>query len=91
MVNIEASSNLLPIVSFDCNCGPDEIIIDGKNGYLIPCFNIELMADRIIELIKDKQKRIEFSNNTSIDKEKLSIDFIIQQWNSMLNELGDKK
>ena len=49
------------------------------------------MADRIIELIKDKQKRIEFSNNTSIDKEKLSIDFIIQQWNSMLNELGDKK
>lgn len=91
MVNIEASSNLLPIVSFDCNCGPDEIIIDGKNGYLIPCFNIELMADRIIELIKDKQKRIEFSNNTSIDKEKLSVDFIIQQWNSMLNELGDKK
>ena len=34
-----------------------EIIIDGKNGYLIPCFNIELMADRIIELIKDSKQK----------------------------------
>ena len=34
MVLLEAQSYGLPIVSFDCDTGPSEIVTHGENGYL---------------------------------------------------------
>lgn len=39
MVLLEAQSYGLPIVSFDCDTGPAEIITHGNNGYLVECFD----------------------------------------------------
>jgi glycosyltransferase involved in cell wall biosynthesis len=36
---LEGMGNGLPLVSFDIDTGPDEIIRDGENGYLIPASN----------------------------------------------------
>ena len=85
MVNIEAHSAKLPIVSFDCPCGPSEMIIDGENGYIIDCFNIEKMADKINYLIEHAEIRQMMSDNTSKDKEKLKIENIIQEWEKVLD------
>ena len=73
LVNIEAHYFQLPVVSFNCNCGPDEIIQDGINGFIIDCFDVESMADKINFLIENKDERVKMSNNTSLDKEKLNI------------------
>ena len=84
MVNIEAHSAKLPIVSFNCNCGPDEIIQDGVNGFLIDCFDIDKMADKINYLIENPKLRKEMSDNTMLDKEKLDIENIIKEWEKIL-------
>ena len=84
MVNIEAHSAKLPIVSFDCPCGPSEIIEDGVNGYIIDCFDIDKMAERINYLIEHPEIRQEMSNNTYKDKEKLQLDIIIGEWKKIL-------
>ncbi len=34
-----AVANGLPIISFDIECGPREIIEDGKNGFLVAPFD----------------------------------------------------
>lgn len=84
MVNIEAHFAKLPIVSFNCNCGPDEIIQDGINGYVVDCFDIEKMAEKINTLIENPDLRKKMSNNTMLDKEKLKMENIIKEWEKII-------
>lgn len=84
MVNIEAHYAKLPIVSFNCNCGPNEIIQDGVNGYLVDCFDIDKMAKKINYLIENPNVRIKMSENTMLDKEKLQMENVITKWENVL-------
>lgn len=57
MVLLEATSHGIPCVAFDCPTGLADIIADGKTGYLTPLENVETIANRIKELMKDQDKR----------------------------------
>lgn len=87
LVLTEAKRMGLPCISFRCPAGPAEIIEDGVNGYLIDCFDIETMADRISELIEDNEKRISFSNNALIETDKFDIINVAKQWEKLIGEL----
>lgn len=87
MVLLEAKSNKLPLISFDIETGPDEIIRDNVNGFLIPKYNIEMMSDRICELIENKEKRLEFSNNSILDLELFDKDDISRQWEELIRRV----
>ncbi|WP_394121303.1 glycosyltransferase family 4 protein [Planococcus donghaensis] len=84
LVITEAQSQKLPVVAFDCNCGPRELILNDTNGFLIENGNVEKMAEKICELIADKEKRIQFSNNTSLDKEKLRLENFVNDWKKII-------
>ena len=84
MVLLEAKAHCLPIVSFDCETGPAEIITDGSDGYLIPCFDMNMMAFRINALIQDVEKRISMASHTLENIEKYQVDEITFQWKSLL-------
>jgi len=43
--------------------GTNEIVQDGKTGYLIPAKSPQLMADRILEFIENPEKAKELGNN----------------------------
>ena len=86
MVNLEAHYAKLPIVAFDCVCGPAEIIQDGINGFLIKCFDINEMTDKINLLIENQEMRINMSNSTMLDKEKFQIENIIKKWQEIIEE-----
>lgn len=87
MVLLEAKSNGLPIVSFDCLTGPSEMICDGINGYIIEPNNIEKMAEKINEIIVNDKKREMFSFNSNIDMEKFDMKQIIPKWIRILNNI----
>lgn len=53
---IEAMSHKLPCIAFDSANGAREIINNNINGYLIKNRNKEEMADKILELINNKEK-----------------------------------
>jgi D-inositol-3-phosphate glycosyltransferase len=56
MVVIEAMASGLPVVATRCG-GPDGIITDGVDGYLVDRGNRNQMADRIALLINDSAAR----------------------------------
>ncbi|MGP6140228.1 glycosyltransferase family 4 protein [Jeotgalibaca sp. A127] len=89
MTIIEAKSQSLPVVSFDCKTGPSELIQDNVNGYLIPCFDLSLMVSKISELIENEEKRTLFSNESARDLDKLNLISITEKWkNLFLNISG---
>jgi len=59
-VLIESIACGTPVVSFDCNSGPSEIIIDGENGYLVRYKDSRHLAECIITALNKKwdNKRI---------------------------------
>lgn len=59
MVLIEAMACGVPTVSFACPCGPSDIISDGIDGYLVPDFDVDVFADRLLSLmLADKERSV---------------------------------
>lgn len=70
----------LPVVSYDCVAGPSDMIEDGKNGYLVPVFDDELMKERLRELMQDEQKRIAMGDNAKESIRRFDKDVICQHF-----------
>lgn len=87
MVLLEAAQNGLPMVSFDIQTGPSEIIEDGKNGFLIPPFSIDHMREKVEYLITHEDVRAMFSKNTSSIQKRFDADSITAQWERLLDRL----
>ena len=87
VVLLEAKVSSMPIVSFDCNCGPREIVNSGVDGYLIPCYNKKEMSEKICELIENFDLRKSFSLHAKDNLEKFSKNEIINQWLTLIQEL----
>lgn len=85
MTLLEAKSYKLPIVSFDIMTGPSEIIDDSLNGYLIEPYDTEKMADKINQLIEDRELRKQFSDYAYTGIEKFDLEKIMDKW---LNIIG---
>jgi len=55
MVILEAQAHGIPVVSFDCQCGPKDTIQDGVNGRLVPEGDIDALARALDETIHDPE------------------------------------
>ena len=84
---LEAQVNKLPIISFDCPTGPSEIINNNENGYLIDCYDVEQMATKIINLIENKEKRIEFSEKSGLNLKKYEKQEVLKKWDNLISNI----
>lgn len=85
LVLLEAKANCLPIVSFDIDTGPDEIVQNEINGFLIEAYDAKEMASKINCLLKDPDLCISFSKNAYLDMEKFSLEIILKKWIDLIN------
>lgn len=90
LVLLEGKCYKLPLVSFDINTGPKEIITDETNGYLVPPYDIDIMAKRIAELADSKELRMSMSEQAHSDIDRFSQQTILQQWLDLIEELVRK-
>jgi len=87
MVLLEAQACGLPIVSFNCETGPAEIVIDNENGFLIDCFDIEKMAQKICLLCSDYDLRTKFGKNAVENVRKFSPEAINSKWKMLFRKI----
>lgn len=88
LVLIEAATCGLPLISYDCQQGPSEIIENGRNGYLVhPVGNIIGLADAICSLIADENKRRAMGEEAERMSKQFSMEYISQDWRTMFDQL----
>lgn len=80
MTLIEAQSFGVPIISYDIKTGPKDIVIDGKNGYLIENNNSDEFVKKFLELSKNFQRIEEFSDRAFEDSKRFNTSNILAKW-----------
>ena len=79
----EAMSCGLPVVSFDCPYGPADIITDGVDGFLIKNRDVRAFADRVCQLIEDKDLRIRMGQAAVKSSQRYRADVIMPKWQAL--------
>ena len=83
VVLLEAISFELPIVAFDCDTGPSELISD--NGFLIEPKNHQKYAEALVDISSSKFDIPKHLAATKILRERLKLNNIIEKWVSLLS------
>lgn len=83
---LEAKRMGVPCVSFSIT-GPQEIIRDGVDGYLVPPFQCGKMAHRINTLIHNPALREQFAKQALSSMEDFETSRILSQWKGVLAQL----
>ncbi|MHA6266511.1 glycosyltransferase family 4 protein [uncultured Aliiroseovarius sp.] len=82
----EATLSGVPIISFDCEFGPREMIRHEVNGLLVQTGDIDGMADNLSRLINDTQLRARMSAASYLNVEYLDPDRILKSWDAVIND-----
>src|SRR5699024_6646245 len=77
---IEAMSYGLPVISFDCDVGPRDIIKHKFNGLLVEQGSVEKLSCAINELMNDVNKRKLYGNNALLVDKQFSIKKVSDMW-----------
>lgn len=84
---IEGAANRLPLVSFDIPTGPNEIITDGINGFLIDANSDDDMINKINQLVENPELRMSMSKESYRLKDSFDLARILEQWKELFNKL----
>jgi len=87
MTLMESICNGCPAFSFDVKYGPSEIIQEGRTGFLIERFNVELFAKKMIKYFKDEKKQRDMSENCYADVSRFNTDTFLENWFNMTKAL----
>lgn len=86
LVLIEAMSYGVPVLSYTSAQGANEIIDDGKNGYLIENRNEDEMINKIDLLINDEKLRKKMGKEARIKSKLYSKENVLKSWNKLINK-----
>ncbi len=80
LVVIEAMACGLPVVAFDCKCGPAEIIRDGEDGLLVPAEDCAALAGKMKELMRDDERRCRMGQAARTNVARYRMERVMEQW-----------
>lgn len=86
---VEAQFSGVPVIASD-NRGHREVISNGVNGYLVSAKNVNAYADKMIELMKDEDKRTLFVKNGKRMSQKFSLESSVQSLEEYYNSIERK-
>lgn len=87
MVLIEAMACGLPVVSFDCPAGPDEIITDGVDGLLVPSGDVHALAEKLMVLMSDDNLRKRLGQQARQTAQRYEMTTIANQWIALFEKV----
>lgn len=89
-VLVEAMACGTPVISTDCKSGPNEVIEDGENGFLVPVGDEKSLAEAILKLLSSQELREKFSNEGKKVLQKFSLEKTIKEYENIFLTISDK-
>ena len=80
----EAMAAGIPVISFDCEWGPAEMIEQNKSGVLVPNGDVEALADALIALCHDAGRRQALGREAIERMRRFSPENILAQWQAVI-------
>lgn len=90
MVLLEAQSAGLPIVSYDCKCGPRDVVTDGVDGFLVPEGEPDMLAAKLEKLMTDDELRHRMGAESYRSSARYRKDYVMAAWMELFEELCNK-
>jgi glycosyltransferase involved in cell wall biosynthesis len=84
---MEAMACGLPVVSFDCEQGPRDIIRDGIDGLLVPCFDVPALSSALKRMMDDDAARTRMGRAATQVREQFSEHAILEVWDDLFLRL----
>jgi len=84
MVITESMSLGTPVISYNTKYGPEDIIENGIDGYIVPHGNTEKLAEEIVKVMKDSDLRNELSKNALRVNERFSEAKYKENWLNLI-------
>lgn len=88
---MESQGRGCPPIAFDIRYGPQDLIQDGYNGFLVEAGDIDAAAARIVELCHDPELVEETSNHAWESSKRFNDDTILSHWNRTIELMWDQK
>jgi len=83
---IEAMAFGLPCISTNCPSGPNEVIDDGENGFLIPVGDKNMLKRKLEILISQPELGKRFGASAKASTAKFETKHISEQWQHLITE-----
>lgn len=80
LVLVEALSCGLPCISYNCKYGPEDIITDGEDGFLVKEGDISKLAEKIKWMCNHTEERKRMSEVARINSKRYIKENIINRW-----------
>lgn len=90
-VLIEAMAHGRACVSFDCQTGPAEMIVDGVNGFLVPLGDCALASRRCKEILTNPDLKNRLGLQAAKIPERFSANEIGFEWNELVRRVQSAK
>ena len=88
---LEAMAAGMPVVATKCG-GPEEIVIDGETGYLVPSCCGNALKDAILTLLKEKDRAEQMGKNGKRRvEENFGLNTFIERWQKLYEEIEEDK
>jgi glycosyltransferase involved in cell wall biosynthesis len=82
----EATVSGLPVVAFDCDYGPRELIRNGENGFLVASGDVAGLSAAVVRLLQDDALRLRMANSYMESRNRLDPAAILKSWDEIIDE-----
>ncbi|HVJ00701.1 MAG TPA: glycosyltransferase family 4 protein [Sphingomonas sp.] len=83
----EAMAAGLPVISFDCEWGPAEMIESGRSGILVPNGDVDAMAAALVDLCRNEGARAALGQAAVERMRHFEPDRVIAEWEAAIGEM----
>ena len=89
---LEAMALGLPCVSTKCSPGgAEELIKDGKNGFLVSCGDAQALADRMDYMLSNYDFALDMGKEAFKIRQRAELQLIINTWEEYVNKVWENK